>query len=221
MRRFCVVFRPTYTLSRERSLRRSVYGRVAECNNIPHPRSAGPEPSLYSSASPVSTGMPLIKRKICMLGTFAVGKTSLVRRFVRGQFSDKYLTTMGAKVDKKTIVLPEAQVDLLVWDLNGEDRFQALSMDYVRGAAGYLLVADQTRPATLEAAHALQQKVEQALGGLPFVLLLNKADLATHTDRRTEDLDVLRAGGWAFFETSAKTGIGVDEAFTHLARRLL
>lgn len=156
-----------------------------------------------------------------MLGTFAVGKTSLVRRFVRGQFSEKYLTTMGAKVDKKTVVLPEATMDLLVWDLNGEDRFQALSMDYVRGAAGYLLVADHTRPATLEAAHAIQQKVEQALGVLPYALLVNKTDLVGDVVRRTDELDALRAGGWMLFETSAKTGMGVDDAFTHLARRLL
>lgn len=156
-----------------------------------------------------------------MLGTFAVGKTSLVRRFVRGQFSEKYLTTMGAKVDKKTVVLPEATMDLLVWDLNGEDRFQALSMDYVRGAAGYLLVADQTRPATLEAAHAIQQKVEQALGALPFALLVNKTDLLAGAPRRSDEMDALRAGGWILFDTSAKTGMGVDDAFTHLARQLL
>ncbi len=162
-----------------------------------------------------------IKRKVCMLGTFAVGKTSLVRRYVRGVFDEKYLTTMGAKVDKKSLRVGDVGVDLLLWDLNGEDRFQALSMEYVRGAAGYLLVIDRTRPATLEVAHALQQKVEHVIGRLPFVVLINKADLPGHWDRQPGDLDALRAGGWMFVETSAKTGTGVDEAFMNLAGRLI
>lgn len=156
-----------------------------------------------------------------MLGTFAVGKTSLVRRFVRGVFDEKYLTTMGAKVDKKSVRVGDVGVDLLLWDLNGEDRFQALSMEYVRGAAGYLLVIDRTRPATLEAAHALQQKVVHAVGPLPFIVLINKSDQPGHWDRQPDDLDALRGSGWVFHETSAKTGTGVDEAFTNLACRLI
>ncbi|MEZ4700682.1 MAG: Rab family GTPase [Rhodothermales bacterium] len=170
---------------------------------------------------PASDPSRTIKRKICMLGTFAVGKTSLVRRFVKGIFSDKYLTTMGAKVDKKSLAIDDVRMDLLVWDLNGEDRFQSLSMEYVRGSAGYFLVVDQTRPATLEAAHALRQKVEQTVGPLPFILIVNKIDLPGHWDRRQEDLDALRASGWICVETSAKTGTGVDEAFIALARRLV
>jgi len=162
-----------------------------------------------------------IKRKVCMLGTFAVGKTSLIRRYVRGVFDEKYLTTMGAKVDKKNVRVADVGVDLLLWDLNGEDRFQALSMEYARGAAGYLLVIDRTRPATLEAAHALQQKVLHAVGPLPFIVLVNKSDLPGHWDRQPGDLDALRAGGWVFVETSARTGTGVDEAFMSLASRLI
>jgi hypothetical protein len=156
-----------------------------------------------------------------MLGTFAVGKTSLVRRYISGIFSEQYLTTMGARVEKKHVAVDGRPVDLIVWDLNGEDRFQALSMDYVQGAAGYLLVTDRTRPATLEAAHALQQKVEHAIGPVPFVVLINKSDLPDAWDKRSADLDALREAGWTFVETSAKTGVGVDEAFTSLARRLL
>ena len=156
-----------------------------------------------------------------MLGTFAVGKTSLVRRFVKGMFDDSYLTTMGAKVDKKTVHLDDLTVDLVLWDLNGEDRFQSLSMEYVRGAAGYLLVVDHTRPASLETAHALHQRVVHTIGPVPFVLVVNKSDLPANWPDRDRDLAALSAKGWHIVETSAKTGTGVDEAFTTLARHLV
>lgn len=156
-----------------------------------------------------------------MLGTFAVGKSSLVRRFVKGIYSDEYLTTMGAKVDKKTVLLEDKQVDLLLWDLNGEDRFQELSMEYVQGAAGYLLVVDRTRRSSLEAAHALQQKVEQAIGRLPFLLVLNKSDLDTTWENQKRELQQIRDRGWYICETSAKMGTGVEEAFFLLAQMIL
>ncbi len=161
-----------------------------------------------------------MKKKVCMLGTFAVGKSSLVRRYVKGLYSDKYLTTMGAKVDKKTVHVDDKQVDLLLWDLNGEDRFQELSMEYVQGTAGYLLVVDRTRRSSLEAAHALQQKVEHAIGPLPFLLVLNKSDLSDTWETQERELQQLRDRGWQICETSAKMGTGVEEVFSQLAHMI-
>ena len=156
-----------------------------------------------------------------MLGSFAVGKTSLVRRFVKGIFSDKYLTTMGAKIDKKTVIIDGKQVDLLLWDLNGEDRFQELSMDYVQGAAGYLLVIDSTRQSSLDAAHTLHQKVQSVIGSVPFILVLNKIDMNKKWDACERDMLQLEEQGWTIYRTSAKTGTGVDEVFSNLAQMLI
>ena len=81
----------------------------------------------------------MIQKKICMLGTLAVGKTSLVRRFVQSMFGENYKTTIGVKVDKKTVTLEGREVQLMLWDLAGEDRFNGLQTTYVRGSAGLIL----------------------------------------------------------------------------------
>ncbi|MFN6951418.1 MAG: Rab family GTPase, partial [Albidovulum sp.] len=86
----------------------------------------------------------MIQKKICLLGAFAVGKTSLVARFVRSTFSDKYLTTVGVKIDRKDLDLPGTPVTLMLWDLAGEDEFNTVQMSYLRGSAGLLIVADGT-----------------------------------------------------------------------------
>jgi small GTP-binding protein len=88
----------------------------------------------------------MMQKKICMLGAFAVGKTSLVARFVESIFSDRYHTTVGVKIEKKTLQVSGQQWNLIVWDLAGEDEFMQIRMSYLRGSSGYLLVADGTRP---------------------------------------------------------------------------
>jgi small GTP-binding protein len=164
----------------------------------------------------------MIQKKICMLGSFSVGKTSLVARFVSSVFSEKYLTTVGVKIDKKTLAVNGTDLTLMLWDIYGEDDFQKLRLSYLRGAAGYLLVIDGTRRATLDVALNLQKTVTSEVGPLPFVLCLNKADL-----RAQWEIDVTaiaeraRADGWIVIETSAKLGTGVEEAFSALASRML
>ena len=162
----------------------------------------------------------MLQKKICMLGGFGVGKTSLVSRFVSSLFSDKYLTTVGVKIDKKTLKVDDDDVTLMVWDIYGEDEFQTVRDSYLRGAAGYLLVADGTRHATLDTAAALQQKAESVVGHVPFLLLLNKADLDAQWQVNERALLKLVERGWPVVKTSAKTGAGVDDAFTKLARRM-
>lgn len=106
----------------------------------------------------------MIQKKLCMLGAFAVGKTSLVRRFVQSLFTDKYLTTVGVKIDKKQVVCADKEVALLLWDLYGEDEFQRVQTSYLRGASGLLLVADGTRSATVDKAIELRDRAASALG---------------------------------------------------------
>ena len=163
----------------------------------------------------------MIQKKICMLGGFAVGKTSLVSRFVHSLFSDRYLTTVGVKIEKKQIDLGKERVDLIIWDLYGEDDFQKIRTSYLRGSSGYLLVADGTRRATLATAVALQETAERAIGRVPFHLLVNKADLASEWEIDDQALAHLAGKGWRILKTSAKTGAEVETAFAELAHAML
>jgi small GTP-binding protein len=157
----------------------------------------------------------VIQKKICLLGAFGVGKTSLVSQFVHTLFSDKYLTTLGVKIEKKSVDLGSQQVDLILWDMHGEDDFQDVNVSYLRGAAGYLLVVDGTRRATVQTAISLHEVAERAVGPVPFRLLLNKADLVNDWEI---DENILASLGWPVLRTSAKTGAGVEQAFEDLAR---
>src|SRR5262249_4050552 len=112
----------------------------------------------------------MIQKKICMLGGFSVGKTSLVARFVHNKYSDKYLTTVGVKIEKKTVSVNGSEVSLMLWDIYGEDDFQKIRTSYLNGMSGYLLVVDGTRKTTLDTACALQKMVSDTIGDIPFVL---------------------------------------------------
>jgi len=161
-----------------------------------------------------------LQKKICMLGGFSVGKSSLVKRFVESVFSETYLTTVGVKIDKKTIDLSDRIVNLILWDLAGEDDISSLRMSYLRGAAGYVLVADGTRPSTLKVALSLRRRVDVEFGSLPFVLLLNKKDLREQWAIDDEEVEDLRLNDWWVQSTSARTGEGVEDAFRALAMRV-
>jgi small GTP-binding protein len=163
----------------------------------------------------------MIQKKICMLGTFSVGKTSLVRRFVESVYFDKYHTTMGVKVDKKVVQVGDQEVALMLWDIEGTEHEYELRQSYVRGAAGYLLVADGTRPDTLEKAISLQARAEATVGKVPFLLLINKSDLAESWLVRGVDITELEDRGWTVIMTSAKTGEGVEDAFQVLAKKMM
>jgi small GTP-binding protein len=159
------------------------------------------------------------QKKICMIGGFSVGKTSLVKRYVHSVFSEAYLTTVGVKIDKKTVDLADRTVNLILWDLAGEDDINSFRMTNMRGAAGYVLVADGTRPSTIDVALSLRQRVEAEMGPLPFVLLLNKCDLKEEWAISDADLAGLRGNGWRVEPSSARTGEGVEDAFQELAVR--
>lgn len=159
----------------------------------------------------------MLKKKVCMLGAFSVGKTSLVRQFVTSVFSDKYLTTVGVKVDKKRVSLETTDIDLLIWDIYGEDNLQSISPSYLRGASGYFLVIDGTRKETFEIAKEVDEKVKRTVGDLPTVVMINKSDLEDTWEITGETKQKMDALGWRVFCTSAKTGQGVEDAFRSLA----
>ena len=163
----------------------------------------------------------MIQKKVCMIGASGVGKTSLVAKFVHSMFSDKYLTTVGVKIDKKTITIDGTEVMLMIWDLAGDDDYQRLQTSYLRGTSGYLLVADGTRRVTLDQAIDIQQRVAAAVGPAPFLLALNKADLANQWEIDAAVMGDPQTRGWKTFRTSAKEGAGVEDAFLELGRRMI
>lgn len=165
--------------------------------------------------------MSILQRKICMLGSFAVGKSSLVRQYVESVFTENYTTTIGVKIDKKVVSVLDQQISLVLWDVYGEDSHQSVVPAYLRGLSGYILVVDPTRPATLQSAAKLHQLVETSVGKKPFVLALNKSDLKDQWGSDTSHVTHLRELSVACIETSAKTDSGVDEMFENLAGALV
>lgn len=163
----------------------------------------------------------MIKKKICLIGAFAVGKTSLVQQYLHSIFSERYHTTVGVKVDKKSVHLNGRDVDLVIWDLHGEDDFQTVRMSYLRGASGCLYVVDGTRPATLDAALNLQARAQQAIGPVPSLFVMNKCDLEKEWGVDEATIASLVARKCCVIRTSAKTGHGVESAFIDIAGQMI
>lgn len=162
-----------------------------------------------------------MQKKICMLGSFSVGKTSLIRRYVQSIFSEKYLTTVGVKIDKKQIRIDDTELKLMLWDLAGEDEFATIRPTQLRGMAGYVLVIDGSRKQSFEVAMALHQTAREQMGDLPMVFALNKADLKTQWMLDEAAVETLRATGYPVIETSARLGANVEALFLSLGRQLL
>jgi small GTP-binding protein len=167
--------------------------------------------------------MVSLSTKICLLGDYAVGKTSLVRRFVYNLFEDKYLSTIGVKVSRKVVAVPRGDeaVELVVmlWDLAGSEEFDSVRASYLRGAAGALVVCDVTQAATLESVPGYVAQMRGLNPRAVIILAANKQDLADQRVLSETELQRTAAElGAGYFPTSAKTGAGVEEAFRHLGR---
>lgn len=155
----------------------------------------------------------MIQKKICMLGSFGVGKTSLVARFVQGIYTGKYLSTVGVKIDKKEIKIGDKDILLMLWDLAGEDSRSQVQTSYLRGAHGYFLVCDGTWSESLVTAKSIHTRAVETVGEIPFVLVINKSDLWDKWQIAAPELERLEASGWKIKITSAKSGDGVEEMF--------
>ncbi|MBO1346592.1 MAG: GTP-binding protein [Hormoscilla sp. GUM202] len=168
--------------------------------------------------------METITQKICLVGDYGVGKTSIISRFVERQFSDEYLSNVGVKISRKTLELTQAKVHMLIWDLEGSTKFQAIVPTYLQGAMGAIIVADISRQETLE---GLREHIERFLSINPqglIIISLNKSDLfdplevGELVDRiQFKDQEQVLAT----YATSAKTGQDVDLMFETLADRLI
>lgn len=172
----------------------------------------------------------MISKKICLVGDFGVGKTSLIRRFVDRQFSDQYLSTVGVKISSKVVSLASTEAEkntslkLLIWDLEGHTKFKAIAPSYLQGASGAIVVADVTRQETID---NLAERLELFFSINPqslAILALNKSDLVDAEIinqlllkfNNQEDERVI-----ATYNTSAKTGENVDDIFDKLSYRIM
>ena len=171
--------------------------------------------------------MSIISKKICLIGDFGVGKTSLIRRFVDRQFSDQYLSTIGVKISRKIVevVQPQnqiRQVRLLIWDLEGQTKFRSLNYSYMKGAAGAIIVADLSRKETIAQLEEHINLVSVANPkGVRLITAFNKSDLlapeklATYEGYRNYSQEINT------YITSAKTGKNVANIFQKLVCLML
>ncbi len=177
---------------------------------------------ISSDAQPMAT----YSKKICLLGDFAVGKTSLVRKFVYDLFDDKYISTIGVKVSRKTIAALTdngvAELTMMLWDLAGSEDFSHIRANYLRGSAGAILVCDLTRPETLTNLRTYVQDLREQIEDPKLILAANKVDLRDeHRISEAEIAALAEELGTSLVFTSAKTGQGVDEIFRTLGSMLI
>lgn len=163
----------------------------------------------------------MIQKKVCMVGVFATGKTSLVHRFVHSLFSAKYHSTVGVKIDRKQVQVGTEQVNLLLWDIEGRTPEQEIPESYLKGAHAVLYVADGTRRETVDQLYSLRDHVRSAAGDVPSVVALNKHDLTDQWIVTPADTAKLITAGFHAVTTSAKSGEGVEDAFRWLATATL
>ncbi len=174
-------------------------------------------------ADPAVTGQKHVKAKVCLVGDVAVGKTSLIKRFVQDMFDDRYIATVGTKVTKKTVDVlwkgAPATLDMMVWDIMGEKGFRALLRDaYFEGSHGVIAVCDLTRKDTFYDLNNWVQMIRKQVGNVPIVFLGNKFDLKERLVVSEEELARMGAIHNApHFLASAKSSQGVNEAFKALA----
>lgn len=175
----------------------------------------------------------VISQKICLVGDFGVGKTSLIRQFVDRQFSDKYLSTVGVKISRKLVSVSEQanklsedkrQLQLIVWDIEGSTKFKSIAPNYLQGAKGALIVGDVTRHSSLQNLKEHMQLFRSVNPKSVLVIALNKVDLIKHAEQEalvqylSLELSITKC---EIKLTSAKTGEGVDETFHNLAHQIL
>ena len=160
-----------------------------------------------------------ISKKIALLGSHGVGKTSLINQFVFQKFPENYLTTIGLKVDKKTLEIDDFRVDLVIWDIAGQDHMANIPHYYLNGCSGVIFVVDLSRPSTYIGSQSQIAAIQAVVGEEAEVMVAgNKSDLLepAELERVKEEIPIQPD-----FLTSAKMGENVDPLFYTLADRLL
>ncbi|MFX1417889.1 MAG: Rab family GTPase [Promethearchaeota archaeon] len=169
--------------------------------------------------------MSLYVFKVILIGPGAVGKTSLLHRFVEDKFSFRYKLTIGADFLSKIIQKNEETIKLQIWDIGGQDRYKFLRASFFDGANGALIVFDLSRWHTFEELEEWLSDLREYAGKkIPFVLIGNKVDLIDKKDEiyERESAQVFaKTESTYYIETSAKTGENVEAAFLDLTNKMI
>ena len=171
--------------------------------------------------------MKQYRKKVMLMGDAAVGKTSLIRRFVNDRFDDKYIATIGTKVSRKNVLISTGDeepidISLMIWDVLGQHDYERLMRTSFEGAEGALIVADVTRRETLDNISAFWiPKLFEPAGEIPIVLLGNKIDLEQRAFSENSLVEVAGRHSAPCAMTSAKTGNNVEAAFRSLAKLII
>ncbi len=170
----------------------------------------------------------MITKKVVLLGDFATGKTSLIRRYVDHEFSDEYLSTIGVKISKKIIPLEEGntklEIQLMIWDIEGSQSSKVINPAYIMGAHGLLIVADITKKNSIENIGIHLEDCMKITKNIPIFLTLNKLDLVEDSQRLELTLSNLKSMYPEFeyiYTTSAKTGENVEDIFLNLCESMI
>lgn len=160
----------------------------------------------------------MTSKKVILAGSFGVGKTSLFNQFIHNKFDDKYLTTIGVKVNKKVVNIDGRELSILLWDIAGEVSQDKVPVTYFLGASGVIYVFDLSRPTTYKNIAEDIEYLKDVLDGGVIRVVGNKKDLVTD-----EQLEEIRGGLELPFDiaTSAKTGENVEELFYDIGKALL
>ncbi|MFK8008736.1 MAG: Rab family GTPase [Saprospiraceae bacterium] len=160
----------------------------------------------------------MTSKKVILAGSFGVGKTSLFNQFIHNKFDDKYLTTIGVKVNKKVVNIDGRELSILLWDIAGEVSQDKVPVTYFLGASGVIYVFDLSRPTTYKNIAEDVEYLKGILDGGVIRVVGNKRDLVTD-----EELANIREELVLPFDiaTSAKTGENVEELFFDIGKALL
>uniref|UniRef100_A0A5F9DSL4 Ras-related protein Rab-13 n=1 Tax=Oryctolagus cuniculus TaxID=9986 RepID=A0A5F9DSL4_RABIT len=161
--------------------------------------------------------------KLLLIGDSGVGKTCLIIRFAEDSFNSTYISTIGIDFKIRTVDIEGKKIKLQVWDTAGQERFKTITTAYYRGAMGIILVYDITDEKSFENIQNWMKSIkENASAGVERLLLGNKCDMeAKRKVRKEQATKLAQEHGIRFFETSAKSSVNVDEAFSCLARDIL
>ncbi|MFX1516858.1 MAG: Rab family GTPase [Promethearchaeota archaeon] len=165
-----------------------------------------------------------MKFKIILAGDGAVGKTSLINRFVTGSFTGDYKATIGVAISSKQVITDNHEVNLQIWDIAGQTLFRQFRKKFYSKAKGSLLVFDLTVPSSLDNLHSWIDDIQEITGEIPFVLIGNKADLAGIRAVSPQEInEFLKAQSdvAAYFNTSALLGTNVEHAFHGLVAQIM
>ncbi len=158
--------------------------------------------------------------KLVFLGEGAVGKTSLVGRYVYDSFEGDYLATIGTHIHVKSVQIEDTVVKLVIWDIAGQEDFKKLRKAYYQNSSGAFFVYDTTRPETLARLDDWVETLYSVTGKIPLVLVENKIDLPSEIPEG-KGQEMATKLGCAFVRTSAKEDQNVEEAFVELTKEIL